>query len=369
MSTAADHQPSRPSPADPPAIIVPEDSDADMMEGSGDYYAADTESYATSLSSSVFNFNFVNGRRFHSYQEGRYKFPNDEREQGRLNTLHHIFKLLMGGKLFLAPIDTEKPLRVLDIGTGTGMWAIEVGDAFPRLQWIVGNDLSPIQPTTVPPNVCFEVDDVEVSWPPRKPFDFIHARYMGGSIGDWPGLFKQAYEQLAPGGWIEFQEFSHIPGYSQDNSVPADNSVGRLYDLIEEGCNLMGRPATIGDKLPLFAADAGFINIQHQVFPIPMGAWPKDPHMKEIGAMNMLALLDGLEAFSIILFTQVLGWRPEEVTVFLAKVRQDTMKKGVHLLSNFNVMYAQKPLDETPEETKAEDATAEGEREEGDKPE
>lgn len=45
----------------------------------------------------------------------------------------------------------------------------------------------------VPPNVEFEVDDVESEWPERPPFDLIHSRYMCGSISDWPKLFKQAY--------------------------------------------------------------------------------------------------------------------------------------------------------------------------------
>lgn len=55
-----------------------------------------------------------------------YKFPNDEREQDRLDMIHHMFKLALGGKLFLAPIENG-PLRILDIGTGTGIWAIEAG--------------------------------------------------------------------------------------------------------------------------------------------------------------------------------------------------------------------------------------------------
>lgn len=52
--------------------------------------------------------------------------------------------LRQGGKLFTAPIG-DSPQRVLDIGTGTGIWAIEFGDQFPSAQ-VIGNDLSPVQP-------------------------------------------------------------------------------------------------------------------------------------------------------------------------------------------------------------------------------
>lgn len=49
---------------------------------------------------------------------------------------------------------------MLDLGTGTGIWAIDVADEFPNTE-VVANDLSPIQPPNVPVNVRFEVDDVE----------------------------------------------------------------------------------------------------------------------------------------------------------------------------------------------------------------
>lgn len=58
-----------------------------------------------------------------------YKFPNDEKEQDRLDMFHHMFTLALGEKLFLAPVKGES-LRVLDIGTGTGIWAIDVGKLF-----------------------------------------------------------------------------------------------------------------------------------------------------------------------------------------------------------------------------------------------
>lgn len=52
--------------------------------------------------------------------------PNDEAEQDRLDMYHHIFLSLLGGKLYTAPL--ENPHRVLDVGTGTGIWAIDFAE-------------------------------------------------------------------------------------------------------------------------------------------------------------------------------------------------------------------------------------------------
>lgn len=46
----------------------------------------------------------------------------------------------------------------------------------------------------------------------------------------------------------------------------------------------------------------------------------------------MLQFLEGLEAFSIATFTQVLGWSHEEVQVFLALVRKDARDRTVHMM-------------------------------------
>lgn len=66
--------------------------------------------------------------------------PNDEHEQDRLDMQHLIYRLALDSKLFLAPIPQEKLLDVLDVGCGTGMWAIDVADENPLAQ-VLGIDL------------------------------------------------------------------------------------------------------------------------------------------------------------------------------------------------------------------------------------
>ena len=56
-----------------------------------------------------------------------------------------MIRICMGNKLYYAPL-SDKLKKVLDVGTGTGIWAIEFGDEFPSAE-IIGTDLSAIQPS------------------------------------------------------------------------------------------------------------------------------------------------------------------------------------------------------------------------------
>jgi hypothetical protein len=78
---------------------------------------------STSLSSSINDYMFENNRRYHKFKEGRYLLPNDEVEQNREDMKHCMVMLLCNHELHFAPL--QNPQKVLDIGTGTGIWAIE----------------------------------------------------------------------------------------------------------------------------------------------------------------------------------------------------------------------------------------------------
>jgi trans-aconitate methyltransferase len=199
--------------------------------------------------------------------------PNDEAEKDRLDLHHHIFGLTLGGRLFRAPISAN-PQRVLDFGTGTGIWAVDFADEFPGAT-VIGTDLSPIQPDLVPPNLRFYVDDVESEWlySPEQAFDFIHGRGMGGSISDWDELYRQAYQHLRPGGWIEMQEYEAWISSEDDPTLSKCPYTSQWQQLCDEASTKFGRRLNVASEQKQNLIRAGFIDVQDDVYkvrlPIP----------------------------------------------------------------------------------------------------
>jgi SAM-dependent methyltransferase len=183
--------------------------------------------------------------------------------------------VLLHDKLSHVPF-TDDPARVIDLGTGTGAWAIDFADAHPGSH-VIGNDFSPIQPAFVPPNVEFIVDDFEDEWNyESNPFDFVFGRYLGGSVRNWPKLMKQAYNNLKPGGWVEFQDWDCMID-SQDGSVKPESALWRWSQLCTDR---IGKIASLrpGPDLEGWVRGAGFENVVVQKVRIPLGTWPKDEH-------------------------------------------------------------------------------------------
>ncbi|WQF86659.1 Putative S-adenosyl-L-methionine-dependent methyltransferase superfamily [Colletotrichum destructivum] len=340
-----DNAPASPDSDHQPATTI-EANDEEFAEDAADGYetATDASSNAsTSLASTVRDFNFENKRRYHKFKEGRYLLPNDDMEQEREDMKHAMVLHVCEGVLHNAPLDN--PQKILDIGTGTGIWAIDMGDEYPEAE-IIGLDLSPIQPSFVPPNVHFLVDDVEAEWLfPENSIDYIHVRNMAPAIKDWPKLLQQAYISLKPGGWIELQDmlFSFD---CDDGTAGPDYTPRKVMELLKEAFEIFGVDINAAKKFPERAEAAGFVNQIHDVRKVPVGTWPKDPHYRKVGNYCRAVNYDALGSVTNVPFTKGLGWSSLEVEVFLIQVRKDLLNDSFHAYNYYHSYSAQKPLEE-----------------------
>ncbi|KAJ4247110.1 hypothetical protein NW762_013248 [Fusarium torreyae] len=329
---------------------APTTDQAEPLEAEGDdirdddsAIGDDAASSTASINSSILQYRTENGRTYHSFRESiNYVLPNDSSEQERLDLQHHLFALTLGGKLYLSPLGGDKPVqRALDAGTGTGVWAIDFADAHPETQ-VVGIDLSPIQPNFLPANLEFQVDDLEDEWTYSYKFDFIFGRMLVGSIGDWPKFFKQSFEGLNPGGWIECQDIT-FPAECDDDTLKEDSYISQWSDNMIEATNKFGRGAQSAKHYKQQMIDAGFVNVTEVIYKWPTNRWPADSYYKELGFWCCHNIAGELSGLSMALFTRGLGWSSEEVEVFLAKVRNDMKDRRIHAWWPIHVVYGQKP--------------------------
>jgi len=258
-----------------PVLIEADDL---VDEGFGEDDASDT----TSLKSSVLNFEIENGRRYHSFRSGAYAFPNDEDELDRMDLEHHIWLMLLGEN-YLAPL--SEPQKILDLGTGTGLWAIEMADKFPAAH-VIGSDLSPVQPQIVPPNCEFLVDDFEQDWMWRdSTFDFIHGRLLLASVTDYPKLFQRAFAALKPGGYLELHDIDP-ESYCDDGTLTTESNSLKWGKLFKEGCAGAGRAILPLEDYRRLMEEVGFTVVQEVIRKRPHNTWPKLKTLKRIGMVS-----------------------------------------------------------------------------------
>ncbi|KAH9212788.1 S-adenosyl-L-methionine-dependent methyltransferase [Leptodontidium sp. 2 PMI_412] len=294
-----------------------------------------------SITESILEYREVHGRTFQNFKTTEYWAPNDEQQNEQLDIGHHMMTLLLDGKLFVAPIGPN-PQKVIDIGTGTGIWAIDFADQFPSAE-VIGTDLSPIQPTWVPPNLKFELDDAQLEWTYQPDsFDFVHLRTLQGSIGDWPAIYAQAFRCIKPGGWIQDMEMS-IMWKSDDGTVTDDHLLNEWSRVSIEAAKKIGKTFENAQFTKENMIKAGFVDVVEKKYKMPLGGWSSDPKLKEIGRWNALYFQEGIEGMCLYLLNVVMGWTYEEVQVYMAKLRSALFGRKLHPYYEIYVVYGQKP--------------------------
>ncbi|KAF5017330.1 hypothetical protein F66182_10759 [Fusarium sp. NRRL 66182] len=258
-------------------------------------------SSSTSLNTSVYQHAFENGRRYHQYRNGTYPIPNDDAEQNRDDMKHAM----------MLELTDDNPQKIIDLATGTGIWAIDVADKFPSAS-VIGVDLSPIQPTWVPPNLRFIVDDIEDEWMHGHDFDFVHMRCISPWLKDQVKVLRQAYEHMRPGAWIEIQELD-ARANCDDGSLAPDAPLSRFFDTAETALASFGTKFRAGESLREPLEKAGFTN---------------DKKLRLVGLYCRTAVADMFGAMAAKPLRKVL--EPAEIKVLLDDARKDLHNVNIH---------------------------------------
>ena len=158
-----------------------------------------------------------------------------------------------------------------------------------------------------------------------------------------PAFFSNAYENLEPGGWLELQDYG-LPVKSADGTADG-TEIMRWGELLCSASLALGRPmgSDCTDHYAVQMHNVGFVEISTRMFMWPSNGWPKDGFMKTLGQWNQQNILDGLEGFCLALLTRGLGWRKEEVDVFVAKVSRDFRDRRIHAYFPMPVVMGRKP--------------------------
>ncbi|KAI1355512.1 S-adenosyl-L-methionine-dependent methyltransferase [Xylaria sp. FL0043] len=345
----------RADPSTPIDVEMDSEHTAALIEAGGtddesefvpsDYDEASIADSASSIGSSIYEHSFHNGRRYHKFRHGRYPIPNDEREQNREDMLHAMMLEATNGQLFFAPIP-QYPQKILDLGTGTGIWAIEMADRYPSAE-VLGLACASLREPVVlsqkllhfsrlltssnggiPSNCKFLVDDVEDTWENGQDWDFIHMRNMIPILRDPVQVLKNVYENLRPGAWVELQDVDGMV-HCDDGSLPPDWPILVFTNLMVEAFARLGTKSHAAVFGGQYLAECGFVNIQHNTIKLPYGTWPRDERMRLIGLYYRTAAEQFLPAMGAIQLP-MLGWQPQEIEVFFARCRNAMRDPNVH---------------------------------------
>ncbi|KAK4446237.1 S-adenosyl-L-methionine-dependent methyltransferase [Podospora aff. communis PSN243] len=279
----------------------------------------------------------------HDFSDWAYYFPVESSDLEIADMRYGMFSTLCG-RLWLAPLTSPK--RIAELGTGTGIWTIDVGDEFPEAD-VIGIDLNPSQPTWVPPNVTFFIDNIEKpNW--RLKRDFIFSRDLNLAVRDFAGFVENAHGCLTPEGWIEVQFLDHQVD-SDTNAIDATHPVPRFWGLIKQGMSALGANVSSCSEgvVARMLQDQGFTEVAEHIFKLPIGGWENDASLKLAGNYWQSLSISSAKSIAQFPLRKGLQWGQDRIDMEILHFQQamrdfeDLSKHCMYM--KFYVVYGQKP--------------------------
>ncbi|KAF8587799.1 S-adenosyl-L-methionine-dependent methyltransferase [Ramaria rubella] len=124
--------------------------------------------------------------------------------------MHEAIKFYLDGRLSLAPIESSCPKKILELGSGSGAWAIQAAETFPDAD-VLAIDLTPLPARPLPPNVQFHLHDVTRPFPfEAGTFDIIHARFLFVHLPRVEEVLARTMQLVKPGGWLLLDDLENV---------------------------------------------------------------------------------------------------------------------------------------------------------------
>jgi|GEM_PF-482285 len=213
--------------------------------------------------------------------------PKDEQEINRLDFQHFLLHQALGGN-YAAPI--KQPASILDVGCGTGRWAIEMARTFPRAN-VIGLDIvAPATPSEkLPDNYLFMNGNILDGLPfTPASFDFVHMRLLFLAIPAdcWLFAVRELVRITRPGGWIELVE-GDLP---KNGGPPLET----LNHWINDASRQRGVDLRLGAQIGKFLHDAWAMDVATHDIKFPVGRY--GGRVGQMTAVDVFAMIESLRA-------------------------------------------------------------------------
>lgn len=301
--------------------------------------------------------------------------PGVGAESKRLHIQHELSLLDQDGALLVSqfpryyqqPTGRGGTLRVADVGTGTGIWAIQFAQQHPDVH-VVGFDLEvpTLHPDcTQPANVHFAIQDLMATWPTEGlaagPFDLIHCRQVLLNVPDPAAVLRRLFENLRPGGLVEIREYWNPMVSERDDVVGDHEKSGKDTDiplLVEWHRGTVQAAATLGcdhgyaARLPDSLRNAGFSEVQVRDSKVPLGGWApdggrqQDERTRQMDALLCKMIEAGAPVMTREMFVKGLSWTEERAAKYAVRVVDEFRRADLGLdkiYARFRVATAKKP--------------------------
>lgn len=283
-----------------------------------------------------------NGRTYQRQGIDSYILPCDEMEQDRLDFMHALFKTALCSTTLIHVSHTPNS-RFLDLGCGTGIWAIEMAKVYPNA-YVLGFDISAIQPDLCPPNCVFKAPfDYELPWLIGEgQWDVIHMRMGCSSVTNWPGLYRKIFDHLRCGGWFEQVEVNFEP---QRNYRPSENgSLWFWYQSLKTATERSKRVIALPPEQALgWLREAGFIDVGYEEVVLPLTPDIQPVYGRTAARWYRTAFAESVRPLCMAPFARVYGWTLEKIQSGMDAALTEALEQNMDVSYTLHLYKARKP--------------------------